>query len=221
MANAIAIGRLTLPEIIEKQGLRLSSDPQFFTEWQVPRPDLSPQERDYLGQVQQDYFDQLRRGTLSEGLIKLVIISPLLHLAGFYRAPYQVRLEEPVQVELTEQNEIWRGRIDALVIQDQLWTVVVESKGSVFGIDQAIPQALGYMFAAPQPERPTYGLVTNGSGYAFVKLLRHPEVLYSISEVFLLLPGAPQEQRSPLQTILSILKKLGQAIDNSPSLTSS
>jgi predicted type IV restriction endonuclease len=113
--------------------------------------------------VEQDYFDQLRRSTLSEGLTKLVIISPLLHLAGFYRAPYQVKLEEPVQVELTEQNETWRGRIDALVIQEQLWTVVVESKGSAFGIDQAIPQVLGYMFAAPQPSLPTYALVTNGS----------------------------------------------------------
>ncbi|MGF1538427.1 MAG: restriction endonuclease subunit R [Elainellaceae cyanobacterium] len=213
MANTVAVSRLTLPEIIEKQGLRLAHDPQFFTEWQAPRPGISPQERHYLGQVEQDYFDQLRRGTLSEGLIKLVIISPLLHLAGFYRAPYQVKLEEPVQVELTEQNETWRGRIDALVIQEQLWTVVVESKGSAFGIDQAIPQVLGYMFAAPQPSRPTYGLVTNGSSYAFVKLLQHPTPVYSISDVLLLLPGAPKESRSSLETVLSTLKKLSQTLE--------
>ncbi|MGB3614689.1 MAG: hypothetical protein WBA10_12925 [Elainellaceae cyanobacterium] len=215
MSTTVAVSRLNLPEITEKQGLHLASDPQFFTEWQTPRPDISSQERHYLGQVEQDYFDQLRRGTLSEGLIKLVIISPLLHLAGFYRAPYQVKLEEPVQIELTEQNETWRGRIDALVIQEQFWTVVVESKGSVFGIDQAIPQVLGYMFAAPQPDRPTYGLVTNGSSYAFVKLLRHPNVLYNISDVFLLLPGASPESQSPLETVLSILKKLGQTLGSS------
>ncbi|MEO0406664.1 MAG: restriction endonuclease subunit R [Cyanobacteria bacterium P01_A01_bin.135] len=213
MATTIPVSRLTLPEITEKQGLRLASEPQFFTEWQPPRPTLNPQERHYLTQVEQDYFDQLRRDTLSEGLIKLVVISPLLHLAGFYRAPYQVKLEEPVQIELTEQNETWRGRIDALVIQDRLWTVVVESKSSVFGIDQAFPQVLGYMFAAPQPERPTYGLVTNGSSYAFVKLLRRPTPLYSISDVFLLLPGSPPENQSPLETVVSILKKLSQTLE--------
>jgi hypothetical protein len=136
-----------------------------------------------------------------------MVVSPLLHLAGFYRHPYQVRLEEPVLIELTEHNEIWRGRIDALVVQERLWIVVVESKGSAFGIDQAIPQALGYMVASPRPDVPTYGWVTNGSSYAFIKLLRYPEGRYSVSDVLLLLPG-----RSPLNTVLRVFKKIGRAL---------
>lgn len=162
MSKTIAIGRLTLPEILETRSLRLAEDPQFFEEWQCIEPDLSTEDAHFLDRVQQDYFDQIRQGQLSEGLIKLVVISPLLHLAGFYRYPYQVRLEESVQVEVLEGQETWRGRIDALVVQDALWIVVVESKGAAFGIDQAIPQALGYMFATPHPQRPVYGLVTNG-----------------------------------------------------------
>ena len=203
MSKTIAIGRLTLPEILETRSLRLAEDPQFFEEWQCIEPDLSTEDAHFLDRVQQDYFDQIRQGQLSEGLIKLVVISPLLHLAGFYRYPYQVRLEESVQVEVLEGQETWRGRIDALVVQDALWIVVVESKGAAFGIDQAIPQALGYMFATPHPQRPVYGLVTNGSSYAFLKLVQQPNALYSVSDVFLLLPG-----RSTLHRVLSILRAI-------------
>jgi len=38
-----------------------------------------------------------------------MVISPLLHLAWFYRYPYQVRLEEPVQVEIEAAATIWIG----------------------------------------------------------------------------------------------------------------
>ena len=179
----------------------------FTSEWRSPLPPLTTDEQRYLDQVQQDYLDQVRQGNLSEGLVKLVVISPLLHLAGFYRYPYAVRLEQPVHLEIPEQDEVWRGRIDALVVQEQLWLLVVESKGSAFGIDQAIPQALGYMFVAPSPDRPLYGLVTNGTSYAFLKLMRQPKAIYSVSDVLLLLPG-----RSPLHQVLAILKKIGNGL---------
>jgi hypothetical protein len=208
MSEAIAIGRLTLPEILDTQSLRLADDPHFFEEWQDVQPPLTAEDSHFLDQVQNDYFDQLRQGQLSEGLIKLVIVSPLLHLAGFYRHPYQVRLEEPVQVEITEGNTTWRGRIDALVVQNKLWVVVVESKGGAFGIDQAIPQALGYVVAAPDPQYPVYGLVTNGSSYAFLKLVRQPEALYSVSDVWLLLPGRPI-----LHRVLGVLRAIAQSPD--------
>jgi hypothetical protein len=223
MVKTIAIGSLTLLDLMDKQQLQLVDEPEFFPEWRSPLPDLSPEEKALLDQVQSNYFDQTRRGGLSEGLVKLVILSPLLHLAGFYRAPFEVSLEQSVQVELQELGEVWQGRMDALVVQNhggqnQFWIVVVESKSSAFGIDQAIPQALGYMFASPRPDLPTYGLVTNGSSYAFIKLtqrstpeggsVQSPQSVqapqYSVSDIMLLLPG-----RRCLYTVLSILKRIG------------
>jgi hypothetical protein len=200
---------MNLVKLIEKTALQLIDEPEFFPEWRSPLPELSSEEKGLLDQVQSNYFDQTRRGGLSEGLVKLVILSPLLHLAGFYRAPFEVSLEQSVQVELQEMGEVWQGRMDALVVQTQggqnpFWIVVVESKSSAFGIDQAIPQALGYMFASPQPTLPTYGLVTNGSSYAFIKLMQSPTPQYSVSDILLLLPG-----RSCLYTVLSVLKCIG------------
>lgn len=49
--------------------------------------------------------------------------------------------------------------------------IVVESKGAALGSDQAIPQSLGYMFATLHPHLPTYGMVTNGNSYVFLKLV--------------------------------------------------
>jgi hypothetical protein len=207
MVNTVAIGNLTLPDLVEKQHLQLIDDRIFFPEWQMPLPELNLEEMKFLDRVQQDYFDQMKRGRISEGLVKLVIIAPLLHLAGFYRAPFEVRLEEPVQLELVEAGEIWRGRIDALVVQEQLWTLVIESKGASFGVDQAIPQALGYMLANPHPTLPAYGLITNGSSYGFIKLVQQPEPQYSVSEIFLLLPG-----RNCLYQVLPILKQIGDCL---------
>jgi hypothetical protein len=207
MASTIAIGSLTLPDIIEQKQLQLEDSPEFFPEWRSPLPAISDDDRSFLAQVQQNYFDQAKRGTVSEGLVKLVVLSPLLHLAGFYASPFEVGLEKSVQIEATEAGQIWQGRIDALVVQHQIWILVVESKSSAFGIDQAIPQALGYMFASPNPERPTYGLVTNGSSYAFIKLEQQPTPRYSVSDILLLLPG-----RKSLETVLATLKQIGTQI---------
>ncbi|OLP16549.1 hypothetical protein BST81_20330 [Leptolyngbya sp. 'hensonii'] len=210
MVNTIAIGSLTLPDLIEKQQLQLTDDPQFFPEWRLPLPDLGEDEKQFLDRVQQDYFDQTRQGRVSEGLVKLVVVSPLLHLAGFYRIPFEVHLEESVQIEWSEAGEIWRGRIDALVVQDQFWMLVIESKGSALGIDQAIPQALGYMFTNPHPELPTYGFVTNGSSYGFIKLVQQPRPQYGVSDIMLLLPG-----RNCLYGVLAILKQIGSQLRKS------
>jgi hypothetical protein len=208
MVQSFAISNLTLPELEEKQNLKLTDEPDFFTEWREALHAISDDEKRYLDQVQQEYFDQTRNGQISEGLIKLMVVSPLLHLAGFYRHPFEVRLEEPVQIEVTEAYELWRGRIDALVIKDCFWVLVVEAKNSAFGIDRAIPQALGYMFATPHPKRFTYGLVTNGSSFAFIKLIKEPQPRYDVSDVMLPLPG-----RNVLFRVLQVMKQIGKKVN--------
>lgn len=209
MVRSIPISQLTLPELEETKNLSLAEDPNFFSEWREALPHLADEDRRYLDQVQQEYFDQTRSGQISEGLIKLMVVSPLLHLAGFYRRPFEVRLEESVQVEVTEAQEVWRGRIDALVIQDRFWVLVVEAKNSSFGIDMAIPQALGYMLANPNPERLTYGMVTNGSSFAFLKVAQVPQPVYDVSDVMLLLPS-----RNVLHRVLQAMKKIREQIEN-------
>jgi hypothetical protein len=53
-----------------------------------------------------------------------------------------LRGEVPVNVVLTEFEQILNGRIDALVLQDQCWLVLAESKQAKLSYSMAIPQAL-------------------------------------------------------------------------------
>jgi hypothetical protein len=119
----------TLRQVEEKLGLRFSDDSQFFTEWMADLPALDKAEISRLEQVRQNYLYQICDGSLLEETIKMVLLSPLLELAGFYQAPYRFKTEVSVEIEAQGDNEeILRGRIDALILQGQLWVVLVESK---------------------------------------------------------------------------------------------
>ncbi|MFB2769779.1 hypothetical protein ACE1AT_10895 [Pelatocladus sp. BLCC-F211] len=51
----------------------------------------------------------------------------------------------------------------------------------------AIPQALAYMLSNPNPKRPAFGLVLNGSDFIFLKLTKQDSPIYALSDEFALL----------------------------------
>jgi hypothetical protein len=165
MAQTIAIEKniTTLNQLQARFNLRRSDDDQFFTEWFNGLSQLTDSEKQALDGIKQQYFYQRADGPLAEGAVKMVVLAKLLDLAGFYNPPFRFRTETGVEIAIEDRDEILRGRIDALVIQEQFWVLVIESKRTTFSTDVALPQALAYMMANPNPERPIFGLVTNGS----------------------------------------------------------
>jgi hypothetical protein len=193
----------TLGQIEEKLGIRLSDDRTFFLEWLNLPATLSNSDRDRLDRIRQNYLYQSTDGILLEETIKLVLLSPLLELAGFYQSPYKFRAEVSAEVEaIGDTDEILRGRIDALVLQNRLWIVLIESKKATFDLELALPQTLAYMAANPQPERPLFGMITNGSSYLFVKLLDRQ---YGTSDLF----ATRSQHRNNLYEVLEILRHFG------------
>ena len=95
---AIAENITTLRQVEEKLGLKLSNERQFFTEWMDDLPPLSEAEETRLEQVRQNYLYQIGDGSLLEETIKMVVLSPLLELAGFYQSPYRFKAQ-PFQRE--------------------------------------------------------------------------------------------------------------------------
>lgn len=208
MTTSIAIAEsiTTLRQVEEKLGLRLSNDGQFFTEWMADLPVLDETEISRLEQVRQNYLYQISDGSLLEETIKMVVLSPLLELAGFYQAPYKFKTEVSVEIAAQGDNEeILRGRIDALILQNRLWIVLIESKKTTFDVELAIPQTLAYMAANSPTERPLYGMITNGSSYLFVKTLGN---LYGVSDLF----STRSQYRNNLHEVLKIIKHLGRII---------
>jgi hypothetical protein len=175
----------------------------FFTEWCEELPALTLSEKENLDVVRRRYLYHRAFGNLLEGTVMLLLVSPLLALAGFYDPPFRMKAEESVD----DGEEILRGRIDVLVLQDRFWVIVLESKKTTLSVLSAVPQALAYMMANPNPNLPVFGMVTNGDDILFVKVVHTGMPQYDLSRVF-----APFTNVRELYSILQILKRFGQVV---------
>jgi hypothetical protein len=205
MPESLAISKtiLTMAALQQRFGIVPSSEQQFFPEWSSHLPELTPAEIDALDRMKARFDRHRNRGALAEGTIIQLLIAPLLTLAGLYDEPFFVSTEPSLEIELEDHDEILRGRIDTLIIHQQFWALVIESKSTIaFSI--ALPQAMAYMMANPYPDRPVYGLITNGDEFMFIKMLTQGLPQYDLSNVFsLLIP-----RRNQLYDILQILKQI-------------
>ena len=197
---------IKLADLRAQFGLQRSEDEAFFQEWLEDLPELSDAERQRLDRVRRHYLYLLEYPVL-EGVVKMVVLSPLLELAGFYEPPFRVAGEIGIQVTAEDEGEIIQGNIDVLVLQDQIWVAVIEAKNSELALTKAIPQALSYMLANVSQEKPNFGVVLNGSEFLFLKLAINPEPRYASSDVFSLL-----NRTNNLYEVLQILKRLGDLV---------
>lgn len=195
----------TFADLEQKFNISPTDNELFFKEWQQDLPDLTVQEKETLEEIKQRFERHRKRSPLAEGVINQLLISPLLTLAGLYDEPFYVTTEASVELEVEEEEEILRGRIDTLVIAQQLWVLIVESKSTI-AFPVALPQIMTYMMANPNPERSVYGLIGNGDEFMFIKMLTAGIPQYDFSNIFsLLLP-----RRNQLEDILQILKQIAQ-----------
>lgn len=207
MTVAITDAITTLAEAERRFNLVRTEDEAFFLEWQSDLPELAEAEQAALDQLRRRYLYQRSEGQLLEGTVTLLLASPLLATAGFYDPPFRVRAEESVQLTLNDGEEVLQGRMDVLVLLNQLWVVVLESKKTALSVWTALPQTLAYLMANPQPEHSSFGMVTNGDDILFVKLVRSQSRQYALSRVF-----APFTSSRELYSALQILKRISQAI---------
>lgn len=195
----------TLEALEQKFKLSPTDNELFFQEWQQDLPELTDQEKETLEQIKRRFLRHRKRVSLTEGVINQLLISPLLTLAGLYDEPFYVTTEASVELEIEEEEEILRGRIDTLIIAPQLWVLIIESKSTI-AFPVALPQIMTYMMANPNPQIPVYGLIGNGDEFMFIKMLTSGVPQYDFSNVFsLLLP-----RRNQLEDILQILKQLAK-----------
>jgi Type I restriction enzyme R protein N terminus (HSDR_N) len=207
MAQTIAVTDAvkSLAEAEAKFGLQRNSDPQFFREWVDALPSLTDTEFTALEVMYRRLAYHRSESELLEGAVTLLAVSPLLELAGFYDPPFRMRSETAIELVLNDGEEILRGRIDLLIMQNQFWVLVVESKKTSISVRSALPQALAYMMANTNPNQSLFGMITNGDDVLFIKLLQQPTPQYGLSRAFSLYT-LPDE----VQTVLQILKRIGQ-----------
>jgi hypothetical protein len=205
MVQTVPAEKITLYTLEQQFNLRRVEDATFFPEWQESFPALTLAEQQRLERIQATVANLERRSVL-ENTIKLAVIAPLLDLAGLFLPPFYVSTEDSVEIESIDANTVVRGRLDILVLKEQLWMLVIESKRAEFSPKVGIPQLLSYMLAAPNQALPLYGLVTNGTDFVFLKLILQPVPCYGRSRQFVL------GQDNELARILQILKGLATVV---------
>ncbi|NJL63480.1 MAG: type I restriction endonuclease subunit R [Methylacidiphilales bacterium] len=208
MAQTIGIRKAinNLNEAHKKLNLSQNSQTNFFTEWFDNLPELEESEKNTLNRLKNRYLYYSADGAITEGTVNIIILSPLLELIGLCDPPYKIRSEKLVTIEIEngaeEEETILEGFIDALAIQNQLWIILIESKRYGFSVMQALPQTLAYMSANPNPEIPTFAMITNGEDYIFVKLNQQKQ--YALSNKFTLANPVKNE----LYDVMQIIKRI-------------
>jgi predicted type IV restriction endonuclease len=211
------ISSLSLRDLKDRLGLgRDRSDP-FFREWLAQVELLSDYEQQVLARLQRNYENIIETNPLEE-VVKLVVIAPLLDLAGFYQPPFSIRTEVATKLMANDGAQVFTGSIDILVVQQRFWVLVIESKQSRFDVTSGIPQALSYMLAQPSGlgdgGGDRFGMVTNGREVIFLKLnceqtqeKTNQTPIYCQSRVYQVI-----ETEDDLPQILQGLKVIGQRL---------
>lgn len=194
---------VTLGELSDRFGLQLTEDKQFFPEWQVDLIEVTAAEKQRLNRVKSSFSNLLEYPPVLENTVKMVVLSPLLDMADFYLPPFHIKSEPSIEIMTEDEGTIVRGQLDVLVLRDLIWVIAIESKNAEFSLEAGRAQLLSYMLASSA--QATFGLLTNGSSFRFIKLVLQPTPQYALSRIFdLFNPG------HDLYDVLRILKYLGE-----------
>lgn len=138
---------------------------------------LTEFEQQELVQIRHDFRAYLIDGEVLEGQIKLLVISPLLRLAGFFHSLIKISLEQDIDnIVIEDEDSTITERFDILAVnKDQpitkdiaFWLLVIESKNSSINSFEGLPQLLTYAHQSLERQEVVWGLTTNGMDYRFV-----------------------------------------------------
>jgi hypothetical protein len=158
-----------------------------------------------MDRIQASYLHLVSQTSMLEDAVKIVVLSPLLSLADFFLPPFAIQSEVAVQLAIADAEMTIEDKIDILIVCEQLWVMVIESKRAAISLAVGLPQLLAYMLASPHPVQPLYGMITKGGSFIFLKLTQGTAAPHY----------ALYEMRNPgndLSSVLAVLKHLRELL---------
>ena len=204
MVQTLQARNVNIRDLIDQFGLQMVRDRHFFTEWQEDLPELTDQEKQLLDKVRDGFFNLMQYPPYLEKAVQVSVLSPLLLLADFFLHPFQIKTEQSTEIVSEDEGVIIRGQLDLIVLKEQFWVLVIESKGFAYSSESGLAQLLSYMLANSETEKPGFGLLMNGFDFRFIKLLKNP-ARYGLSNQFNILNDGNE-----LYSVLQIMKRLGE-----------
>ena len=201
--KTVAAEKVDLRFLIEHFNLKYIQDLSFFSEWQSDLPIVTSDQKSELDVIKQGYLNLLDYPPLLESAVQVSVLGPMMFLGRFFLPPFHVRGENSIKIENEDHGVKVTGKLDILLLRDNFWVMAIESKRSEFSLEAGRAQILSYMLANPDVNRPSYGLVTSGGSFTFLKLTRGETNHYSLSRIFEVLnPG------NELYEVFAIMKKI-------------
>lgn len=164
-----------------------------------------------LVQIRNDFREYLAVERVSEGLVQALTTFPLMRLAGFYRSPIKMSLEQDIaNITIEEEDTTITGRFDILAINKEkqiaadipFWILVIESKNSLIAPRAGLPQLLTYAYKSLEYQESVWGLVTSGEFYQFLNIRRGNPPTYQ------LMPFLTLMEPEPSILLLQVLKAI-------------
>ncbi|WP_293147016.1 MULTISPECIES: type I restriction endonuclease [unclassified Microcoleus] len=213
MTQSIQAKTLTLNDVKTKFNFEFCEDEQFFREWIDNLPEITEVEKRYLDKVKAGYTNSADHSMI-EDTVKMVVLAPLLFLADLYLNPFHIEAEKSVELVTVDEGMLVRGSIDVLLLIESFWVVAIEAKRSQYSVEAGLPQLLFYMLNDPNSEQPTFGLLTNGSSFRFIKVTKQDTPQYAVSKLFdIANPG------NEIYEVFRVLKRLASIISSNTSST--
>ncbi len=207
MTQTIQAKDIDLRYLIDNFGIELVLNGSFFREWQENLAEVNDLDKQLLDKVKMGYLNLLNYPPLLEDVVRMAVVDPLLFIGDFYLAPFYVKSEESIDIAVPDEDVIIKGRIDTLVLKEQLWVMIIESKRASFSVEQGLAQILAYLLGNSYTDKPRFGMIATGSEFIFVKLMKGNSPRYALSKGFLMRnPG------NELYDVLRILKRLTQLV---------
>ena len=209
MPQTLQAKNITLADLKEDFGLVESLTGPLFAEGSVNLPSLSVTDIELLNKVKAEY-KHLSVYDVLEPIVKMVVLSPLLSVAGFFLPPFRITAEQKVELVTEDEGLVIRGLIDLLVFYNQIWIVTIEAKRTAYSLKLAFPQVLTYMLTSPNTQPIVSGLVTNGSEFRFIQLHKSEKLEEKPSYVMSDLLSI--DRGDDFYRVAQILKYLGQQV---------
>ncbi len=207
MTQSLQVKTLTLREVKTKFNLQLAEDEQFFPEWIDDLPEITDEEKRYLDKIKAGYTNSAEYPMI-EDTVKMVVLAPLLFLADFYLTPFHIESEKSVELVTVDEDILVRGSIDILPLMESFWVVAIEAKRTQYSLEGGLPQLLFYMLSNPNRDRLTFGLLTNGSNFRFLKLIKQDTPQYALSYEFVI------DRAQDFYEVFRIFKRIAAVVTN-------
>jgi len=177
----------------------------------LPLEPLTEMERRRLEEINTNFQSYFFDGYILAGLVKLLFVSPLMWLAGFFHPQIKITLEERIaDIEIEDKETVIKGRMDILaaikslpeITLTPLWILIIETNQFSVNASFCLPQLLTYAYKSLEHQESVWGLTTNGMDYQFVCLKKSETSIYHLFPKLSLL--YPEQSVQLLQAMKAI-----------------